>query len=249
MMKTMKQNIIIPILTWMCIMGLSSCHTDYMDYDVKMKDGIYFTSDSVNYQFGMQVGEDFKYAIAVRMLGTPKEYDRKFGVELVKEETTAKEGLHYELIDTFVIPANTVIGNVSFILHRYLDPEITKKTFTIKMRLLENESFRVVMGKECKLEFSDTELPRPRWWSDYHFGPYSQMLMMDIMNNYWALETTRPLLFERIASEYGRNLEKAWSFPYQQEIAFIKYIITPAYEYYKEHPHPKVDIPDPSTLM
>ncbi len=98
MMKTMKQNIIIPILTWMCIMGLSSCHTDYMDYDVKMKDGIYFTSDSVNYQFGMQVGEDFKYAIAVRMLGTPKEYDRKFGVELVKEETTAKEGLHYELI-------------------------------------------------------------------------------------------------------------------------------------------------------
>lgn len=73
--------------------------------------------------------------------------------------------------------------------------------------------------------------------------------MMDILNNYWALEETHPLLFERIAAEYGRNLERAYSFPYQQEIAFIKYIITPAYEYYKEHPHPKVDIPEPATLV
>lgn len=245
----MKQNILIPILMLISMIGISSCDTDYMDYDVNLKDGVYFTTDSVNYQFGMRVGEDFKHAIAVRILGTPKDYDRKFGIELVEEETTAKTGLHYELIDTFVIPANMVVGKVSFILHRYLDPEITKKTFTVKMRLVENENFRLVMGNECKFEFSDTELPRPRWWSERHFGPYSQMLMMDILNNYWALELTHPLLFDRIVATYGRNLERAYSFPYQQEIAFIKYIIAPAYEYYKEHPHPKLEIPDPSTLM
>ena len=134
-------------------------------------------------------------------------------------------------------------------MHRYLDPEITQHPFVIKMKLVENDDFRLVMGNECKLEFSDTELPRPRWWSERHFGPYSQMLMMDIYNYYWDLETTHPLLFERIVEEYGRNLEKAYSFPYQQEIAFIKYVITPAYEYYQAHPHPKVDIPDPSTLL
>ena len=93
--------------------------------------------------------------------------------------------MHYKLIDTFVIPADMVIGKVSFILHRYLDPEITKRAFVVKMRLVENENFRLVMNDECKLEFSDTELLRPRWWSDRHFGPYSQMLMMDILNNYW----------------------------------------------------------------
>lgn len=248
-MKSMKRNSILPILVLTSIMGISSCSTDYMAYDVGLKDGIYFITDSVNYQFGMKVGEDFNYAIAVRLLGTPKHYDRKFGIELLEEETTAKEGLHYKLIDTFVIPADMVIGKVSFILHRYLDPEITKRAFVVKMRLVENENFRLVMNDECKLEFSDTELPRPRWWSERHFGPYSQMLRMDILNNYWALEETHPLLFERIAAEYGRNLERAYSFPYQQEIAFIKYIITPAYEYYKEHPHPKVDIPEPATLV
>ena len=153
-----------------------------------------------------------------------------------------------ELSKSFIIPAYEIIGKISFVLHRYLDPEITQHPFVIKMKLVENDDFRLVMGNECKLEFSDTELPRPRWWSDKHFGPYSQMLMMDIYNYYWDLETTHPLLFERIVVEYGRNLEKAYSFPYQQEIAFIKYVITPAYEYYQAHPHPKVDIPDPSTL-
>ena len=162
-MKRMKRNSILPILVLTSIMGISSCSTDYMAYDVGLKDGIYFITDSVNYQFGMN-------AIAVRLLGTPKHYDRKFGIELVEEETTAEEGLHYKLIDTFVIPADMVIGKVSFILHRYLDPELTKRAFVVKMRLVENENFRLVMNDECKLEFSDTELLRPRWWSERHFG-------------------------------------------------------------------------------
>ena len=100
-MKRMKRNSILPMLVLTSIMGISSCSTDYMAYDVGLKDGIYFITDSVNYQFGMKVGEDFNYAIAVRLLGTPKHYDRKFGIELLEEETTAKEGLHYKLIDTF----------------------------------------------------------------------------------------------------------------------------------------------------
>lgn len=248
-MKVLALNYITFVVVVMSMAGLYSCSTDYMAYDVELKDGIYFASDSLNYQFGMQKGEDFAYDMTVRVLGTPKNHDRVFGVELVADETTAKEGLHYELSKSFIIPANKIIGKISFVLHRYLDPEITQHPFVIKMKLVENDDFRLVMGNECKLEFSDTELPRPRWWSERHFGPYSQMLMMDIYNYYWDLETTHPLLFERIVEEYGRNLEKAYSFPYQQEIAFIKYVITPAYEYYQEHPHPKVDLPDPSTLL
>lgn len=69
-MKRMKRNSILPILVLTSIMGISSCSTDYMAYDVGLKDGIYFITDSVNYQFGMKVGEDFNYAIAVRLLGT-----------------------------------------------------------------------------------------------------------------------------------------------------------------------------------
>ena len=109
-MKRMKRNSILPILVLTSIMGISSCSTDYMAYDVGLKDGIYFITDSVNYQFGMKVGEDFNYAIAVRLLGTPKHYDRKFGIELVEEQTQAEEGLHYTLIDTLVFPPDMVIG-------------------------------------------------------------------------------------------------------------------------------------------
>ena len=200
-MKVLALNYITFVVVVMSMAGLYSCSTDYMAYDVELKDGIYFASDSLNYQFGMQKGEDFAYDMTVRVLGTPKDHDRVFGVELVADETTAKEGLHYELSKSFIIPANKIIGKISFVLHRYLDPEITQHPFVIKMKLVENDDFRLVMGNECKLEFSDTELPRPRWWSERHFGPYSQMLMMDIYNYYWDLETTHPLLFERIVEE------------------------------------------------
>ncbi|MBQ6792727.1 MAG: DUF4843 domain-containing protein, partial [Butyricimonas sp.] len=162
-MKVLTLNYITFVVVVMSMVGLYSCSTDYMAYDVELKDGIYFASDSLNYQFGMQKGEDFAYDITVNMLGTPKDHDRVFGVELVADETTAKEGVHYELSKSFIIPANRIVGKISFVLHRYLDPEITQRPFVIKMRLVENDDFRLVMGNECKLEFSDTELPRPRW--------------------------------------------------------------------------------------
>lgn len=226
----------------------ASCDTNYLDYNTKLKDGIYFTSDSLNYQFGMNKGEDFDYIINARVLGMPRDYDREFSVKINTEKTTAVEGLHYDVSKTFVVKAGQVNGQIPFVLHRYLDPEITEHPFTISLALEENEHFRLMVLWECKLEFSDTELPRPRWWSETYFGPYSQMLMMDIYHYYWQLEETHPSLFDRIVAEYGRELEKALSFPYQQEIAFIKYIITPAYEYYLEHPHEKVKLPDPATL-
>lgn len=164
-MKVLALNYITFVVVVMSMAGLYSCSTDYMAYDVELK-MVFILHGSFNYQFGMQKGEDFAYDMTVRVLGTPKDHDRVFGVELVADETTAKEGLHYELSKSFIIPANKIIGKISFVLHRYLDPEITQHPFVIKMKLVENDDFRLVMGNECKLEFSDTELPRPRWWSE-----------------------------------------------------------------------------------
>lgn len=252
-MKTWR-NIVNWGLICFCLCGLHACHTDYLDYDTGLKDGVYFTSDSVHFQFGMNKGEDFNYNIAVRILGLPKNHDRAFDVEWIEEGTTAKKGLHYDLPEDLVIPAGQTAGNISFVLHRYLDPELAEKPFVIKMRLKENENFRVVMLDSCKFEFSDEEMPRPVWWSEHYLGPYSQLLMIDILNSYWDLEETRPALFERIAAMYGRNL-LGWyddpkgsqypQFPVQQRVAFVKYVITPVYEYYQEHPHEGIDIPEP----
>ena len=89
-MKVLALNYITFVVVVMSMAGLYSCSTDYMAYDVELKDGIYFASDSLNYQFGMQKGEDFAYDMTVRVLGTPKDHDRVFGVELVADETTAK---------------------------------------------------------------------------------------------------------------------------------------------------------------
>ena len=136
-MKVLTLNYITFVVVVMSMVGLYSCSTDYMAYDVELKDGIYFASDSLNYQFGMQKGEDFAYDITVNMLGTPKDHDRVFGVELVADETTAKEGVHYELSKSFIIPANRIVGKISFVLHRYLDPEITQRPFVIKMGWLK----------------------------------------------------------------------------------------------------------------
>lgn len=248
-MNEIKKKIAYFSVIFCCMAGMTSCETDYLAYDVNLKDGIYFDTDSLNYQFGMQKGEQFEYSIPVHVMGTPKNYDREFRVELIDSATSAKPDLHYELPTSFTVPANAVSGNITLLLHRYLDPNLAQEPLTITFKLIENDHFQLVMGDICKLEFSDTELPRPRWWSEWYFGPYSQMLMMDILNAYWDLEATRPLLFDRIVAEYGRDLEWAYSFPYQQEIAFIKYIITPVYAYYLENPHPNVAVPDPATLL
>ena len=120
------------------------------------------------------------------------------------------------------------------------------------MRLQENENFRLVMENECKFEFSDKEMPKPKWWLESVFGPYSQLLMIDILNSYWELEETRPLFYERIVAAYGKNLEggtEIGGFPYQQKRGFIKYVVTPVYEYYLEHPHEGIDIPDPAETI
>ena len=79
-MKVLALNYITFVVVVMSMAGLYSCSTDYMAYDVELKDGIYFASDSLNYQFGMQKGEDFAYDMTVRVLGTPKDHDRVFGV-------------------------------------------------------------------------------------------------------------------------------------------------------------------------
>ena len=60
-MKVLALNYITFVVVVMSMAGLYSCSTDYMAYDVELKDGIYFASDSLNYQFGMQKGEDFGF--------------------------------------------------------------------------------------------------------------------------------------------------------------------------------------------
>ena len=248
-MNRLKYNYMFLLYMLLAVVGMSSCDTDYMDYDTGMKDAVYLTSDSLNFQFGMNKGEEYLYQIPVRLLGMPSDVDRHFSAVLVKDSTTAKEDLHYTLDTNFVIPAGSTIGYIKVNLYRYKDREMAEHPVVIRMQLQENDNFRVVIQDNCDFWFSDTELPRPRWWSENHFGPYSQMLMIDLLNYYWELEETHPLLYERIESMYGREFELALSFPYQQEVAIIKYMVTPAYEYYKEHPNDRVDIPDPSTLL
>ncbi|MDE5610475.1 MAG: DUF4843 domain-containing protein [Odoribacter sp.] len=250
------RNILKVGVVCVCLGLFQACHPSYLAYDEDLKDGIYFASDSVGFQFGMNKGEDIDRDIYVRVLGMPKAYDRTFEVEFVPEETTAKRELHFDQTAALVVPANEVLGKISFVLHRYLDPELTKEPVVIKMRLKENEHFRVLMTGECKFEFSDTELPQPVWWQDRYLGPYSQLLMIDILNSYWDLEETRPLLYERFEEMYGRNLlgsneggSQAPGFPYQQQVVFLKYVITPVYEYYQEHPHEGIDIPDPAITI
>ena len=72
-----------------------------MAYDVELKDGIYFASDSFNYQFGMQKGEDFAYDMTVCVLGTPKDHDRVFGVPNTHSHIISKIGIALRVIQKF----------------------------------------------------------------------------------------------------------------------------------------------------
>lgn len=250
-MKSLKNILIRSLACGLCAVAAYACSPEYMTYDISQQDGVYFSSDSIGFQFGMNTGETYPMSIYVGMLGSPKDYDRTFSVEVVTEETTAVEGLHYTITPTFTVAANAVSGSIPVTLIRYEDPELAQHPFVLTLRLKDNDNFRVVMKEKIKLEFSDEEMPRPYWWQDRFLGPYSQLLMIDILHYYWAMEETHNALYKRMVAGYGREFQGGsigMGFPYQFQIAFIKYVITPAYEYYLEHPNEKVNLPDPQTL-
>src|SRR5690606_13561463 len=118
----------------------SSCQkTDLVSFDRSFS-GIYFQQDSVYYSFGVTKLEvqEYVWQVPLRVMGGPANEDREIAVRVEASESTAVEGVHYELPASVVVHADSVNA---YIPVRILRGELGEADYKLTFTLQENEDF------------------------------------------------------------------------------------------------------------
>lgn len=154
------------------------------------KDGKDFSSiviDSlfVSFAYDLPNVMDSLIKVPVKIQGYLSSQDRNVKVQ-VMEGSTAKQGIHFEMPDLVVVPANKAIGYVPITLNRTVS--MKDQVFSLKLQLLRNEDFEVNLYGEKKsfnsdrlLSYTQFELTisdillEPESWSTLEpwLGPFS----------------------------------------------------------------------------
>lgn len=111
----------------------------------KGKDTITFTL------VGKENGTSFD--IPVLISGYPLKIDKKYRVEVVPEETTAKEGINYRLENEFRFPVDTFASSFPVILYKE-DPDLATKMKFLTLRLVSTTDLGVAYDDRAKIVIS-----------------------------------------------------------------------------------------------
>ncbi len=149
----MKWKIILFILNLNII--FSACEKQDIPVFTTADTGIYFQrvssyrgtieyyADTISYSFvsSSETLKDTVLFATVRTMGKVAEYDRPFKVVIDQEETTAVEGVHYELdLDSVIMLAGT---STAFVRVRFFrTKDMMEKAVRLALRLEDNEYFK-----------------------------------------------------------------------------------------------------------
>lgn len=141
------------------VLPFMSCKKDMMGYEGL--EGVYFAVQYENavsnrsvfrsntyVEFARQPADvqELQTRIKVAITGAVKDYDRQFKVAVIPDSTTAVAGQHYESIaETFVIPADSVVGYIPITFKRTADMQTENKK--IRLQLVANEHFSLAFPK------------------------------------------------------------------------------------------------------
>lgn len=235
---------------------LASCKkTEYQAYD-KSFTGIYFQQDSIYYSFGVTPLETHSYnlKVPVRIMGSASNLDRQFALAVVPEKTTAVEGLHYTIDETFTIQADSTNG---FIPVTILRDSLKNQDFKLYLRLVENAGFTPVNEKfkEVIIHFNNRVEP-PTWkdywgdpaWPDFKLGEWNPITYIKFIELYRAMEQKAPATYAAMIAAYGPDLKNVtFGWPWDYDKTMTKYVLIPLYQYFMEqHPDLGVTIPRPN---
>lgn len=143
--------------------------------------------------------KDSLLTIVVQTTGIISDQDRKFRVE-ANDTSSMVRGVHYDILNDPIIPANETSGNISIILYRTAD--LLEKRAYLKLELKDNEHFQTgiktitnVTHIQDLLSFHiylDDLFPVPYLWTSYsgktfiinQWGEYSRKkveLMLEVL--------------------------------------------------------------------
>jgi len=199
-MKTFIKTIILS-----CILSFAfvACEKDEI-MTFEGDDGIYFKwakdgrgiqsaidSTSLTFAFSLpSMVSDSLVNIPIKIQGHSSSKDRLVNIK-VKEESTMQEGVHFKIPEEIFVLADSIVGYIPVTFYRTEDMKI--EPLSLKLRLLENENFKVNLYGEAmsfnadrpvkynEFEFTVSDiLVEPIWWSRilvYYLGDFSAKKM------------------------------------------------------------------------
>lgn len=187
------RNIII-IMTFFTLI-LSSCQeNDRMVYSEN--GGLYFVipekGDSITYSFTMSKYSEDTMKLVVKLLGKTAPFDRPFKIKL-NEGTTAKEGTHFEKIESeYILKSGSASTTIPIYINKTADLDETIEAIDIS--IVEDATFVIGYKNKNRMRYFITnQLVMPSYWEDLlsmYFDEYSQVkhqICIDLMGHDFPL--------------------------------------------------------------
>lgn len=207
---------------------LSSCSEENVGAYNK-NDGIYFEKDSLYYSFGEKAANyiEHEFKIPVKVLGRKSNKKRAFLIEVIKEETTAIEGIHYKPFEkTFIMDVDLVQAEIPVTLLR--NKLGFEEDYNIVLKTISSEAFQqeIPSYSKFKLTFSN-KLSEPRWWrsSSRYVGAF------------------HPEKYQKFIEYNGKSLANTYNAFREREIYYLS-IFKKVKEYFDKNPKEGIVFPD-----
>lgn len=169
----MKKKQIIYLLLVVCLGAFYGCSQEGFD-TYQSENYIHFNkseNDSTTFSFAydpsLTEGEvDIKLNIISRL----EDRDRHFSVKFVPEESTAKEGVDFNVSpDELIVKANDSIGFLK--VHVMKSASLSGKSVKAIFAVQESSDFKpgLINNRKAKLVITD-KLTQPTWWDAWHIS-------------------------------------------------------------------------------
>lgn len=247
-------NYIIVCISFISVLGLSSCgETEYMKFDMS-HNGIYFTKDSLKFSFSVTPLEvrSHEFRVPIKILGCLSSENREVAYRINPDSTNAVEGVHYTLGKAVILP-DSIEGYIPVTILRdnlkgsYADGY---ERYRLYIELVQNDNFKPTLDAKNQvrtLRF-DNAIDIPEWvdykgdkiWrpgnplpelGDWH--PYTYMKLVEQFKKIKDIPNMEETYEKMVAYYGGENLEHV---PYASFYPYLpimqKYVFSPLYEYF-----------------
>ena len=171
-------------IVWMCLFAvlcIGCQENDRLVYTTKPS--VFFPDytagkDSVTYSFRMTKEDRDTVYLTVKLVGQSLEHRAPIGLVVDKDETTAREGVYYEMDETYWLePGSGEVKIPVYLIQGGTD--IDDDILTLVLRLVPTDDFDVAYEDKSRVYVRVTnQLVKPSYWEDLlviYFGEYSQV--------------------------------------------------------------------------
>ncbi|WP_430815950.1 DUF4843 domain-containing protein [Carboxylicivirga sp. RSCT41] len=135
------------------------------------------------------------YELPVKIAGAAIDKDRKIAFAVVDSLSSAKEGVHYELVSETesIIPAGVVDGTIKVMLLK--TAEMDETMFDLAIKIIDSDDLKAGPQDAIIIKYSNFLL-KPNWWNTWTLGEFTiakcvlwlNFMGVDDGSDPWAVE-------------------------------------------------------------